>query len=92
LDCSVPYPNPVYVVGQTVKIDLLTSCPQQCTWAVYTSGYRKVYEESVLVNGPRTVIWNTKDDKGKQVAGGIYFIQIQSGNSEPVIRKLLMLN
>jgi hypothetical protein len=91
LECSVAYPNPVFARGQRVMIDLLTSCPQKATWAVYTSGYRKVYEESILVDGPRTVAWDMTDDKGIRVAGGIYFIQVQSGNSDPTILKLLVL-
>jgi hypothetical protein len=91
MDCSVAYPNPVFARGQRVMIDLLTSCPQQTHWAVYTSGYRKVYEESLLVDGPRTVVWDLRDDKGVPVAGGMYFIRVQSGNSETKVLKSLVL-
>jgi hypothetical protein len=88
---SAAYPNPVQNGEGSVKFDLLSSCPQKVTWRVFTSSYRKVYAETMEVNGPRTAVWDLKDEKGRLVASGLYVIRVQSDGNEPVYRKVLLL-
>jgi hypothetical protein len=87
---SAAYPNPVFFAGDTVKFNLLTSCPENATWTVFTPAYRLVYSETVLVNGPKTVAWDMKDKKNASVAGGLYFIQVKSGKTELKTLKVLV--
>jgi hypothetical protein len=86
----VAYPNPVFWNHEEVKIDLLTSCPQEVDWTVFTSGYRKVYEETIWVSGPKTVVWNLRDKKSSQVSNGLYYVQVRIGNVGPKILKVLV--
>jgi hypothetical protein len=87
---SAAYPNPVFWNNEAVKFDLLTSCPQEVDWEVFTSGYRKIYGETIQVSGPKTAVWNLRDKKGRIVSNGLYFIRVLSGNAEPAILRILI--
>jgi hypothetical protein len=87
---SAVYPNPVFWNHEVVKFDLLTSCPQEVEWTVFTSGYRKIYEQAIQVKGPKTVVWNLRDQEGEIVSNGLYFIRVHSGNTGTQIGKVLI--
>jgi len=43
-----------------------------------------------LPSGMHNVVWNGKDEKGRNVASGVYFYRLQSGNYQATQKMLLM--
>ena len=83
------YPNPFN--NQTIiKYNLLKSC--QVTLTIYNILGQKVktlvkgYQEA----GPKTMNWDGKDDKGKDLASGIYFYQLKAGKLTQTKRMVLL--
>lgn len=83
------YPNPFN--NQTIiKYDLLKSC--QVTLTIYNILGQKVktlvegYQES----GSKIVNWDGKDEKGKDLASGIYFYQLKAGEVTQTKRMALL--
>jgi hypothetical protein len=85
---SNPYPNPV-APQEGVRMDFLSSCPTTVEWTAYTMAYRKVYGETLVVDGPRTVVWNVCDAAGAHLSVGLYFVRVTVGTN-PVVLKLLV--
>jgi hypothetical protein len=56
-----------------VSVDLSSVCPTDARWSIVTVAYRKVLAGSVHVDGRTTVAWDLRDDKGRPVAGGLYY-------------------
>ena len=83
------YPNPFN--NQTIiKYDLLKSC--QVTLTIYNILGQKV---NTLVNehqqaGTKSVNWDGKDEKGKELASGIYFYQLKAGEVTQTKRMVLL--
>jgi hypothetical protein len=83
------YPNPFN--NQTIiKYDLLKSC--QVTLTIYNILGQEV---KILVNqrqeaGPKTVSWDGKDEKGRDLASGIYFYQLKAGEVTQTKRMVLL--
>jgi len=83
------YPNPFN--NQTIiKYNLLKSC--QVTLTIYNILGQKV---KTLVNqrqetGSRSISWDGKDEKGKDLAGGIYFYQLKAGEVTQTKRMVLL--
>ncbi len=83
------YPNPFN--NQTIiKYDLLKSC--QVSLAIYNILGQKV---KTLVNerqaaGSKTVGWDGKDEKNKDLASGIYFYQLKAGEVTQTKRMVLL--
>lgn len=83
------YPNPFN--NQTIiKYDLLKSC--QVTLTIYNILGQKV---KTLVKerqsaGSKTVSWDGKDEKNKDLASGIYFYQLKAGEVTQTKRMVLL--
>jgi hypothetical protein len=83
------YPNPFN--NQTViKYDLVKPC--QVTLTIYNILGQKV---NTLVNqrqevGPKIISWDGKDEKGKDLATGIYFYQLKAGDLTQTKRMVLL--
>jgi hypothetical protein len=83
------YPNPFN--NQTIiKYDLLKSC--QVTLTIYNILGQKV---KTLANerqeaGSKIVNWDGKDEKGKDLASGIYFYQLKAGEVTQTKRMALL--
>jgi hypothetical protein len=83
------YPNPFN--NQTIiKYDLLKPCPVSLT--IYNILGQKV---KTLVNerqaaGTKTVGWDGKDEKSKDLASGIYFYQLRAGEVTQTKRMVLL--
>jgi len=87
---SAPYPNPV-ISGQAVRFDLAAPCPLSVTWEVFSTSYRKIYSETVVVSGAQTVAWNLRDLRGKLIANGAYHVRFVVGGKETANYKVLVL-
>ncbi len=78
-------PNPT---AGTTNITLALPARAQTKLLIYDIGGRTV---RTLVNatmdaGYRNVVWDTKTDRGKPVAGGVYFMRLESGGRLAVRR------
>lgn len=83
------YPNPFN--NQTIiKYDLLKSC--QVTLTIYNILGQKVktlvdgYQEA----GSKIIGWDGEDEKGKELASGIYFYQLRAGDVTQTRRMVLL--
>ena len=83
------YPNPF---NQTTKIQFLIINSGFVSLNIYDILGRKVRTlvSENLSSGYKSVIWDGKNEEGKEVASGIYFYQLKMGDfSEP--KKMLLL-
>ncbi len=83
--------NPITVIRFNVQ-DSKFKIPIHTTLKIYNILGQKV---RTLVDEPKTagsyeVIWDGKDDKGKEVASGIYFYKLTAGSYQK-IRKMVLL-
>jgi hypothetical protein len=88
-DLSQNYPNPF---NPTTKIEFTLAKSGFATLQIYDVLGRKVRTlvSEELSSGYKSVIWDGKNDDGKDVASGVYFYQLKVGDfSEP--KKMLLL-
>jgi flagellar hook assembly protein FlgD len=83
------YPNP-FNSETIIKYDLLKSCEVNLT--IYNILGQKV---KTLANerqeaGSKTIGWDGKDEKGKDLASGIYFYQLKAGEVTQTKRMVLL--
>lgn len=86
---SQNYPNPF---NPSTKIEFTLARSGFVTLKIYDTLGRKVRTlvSEVLSSGYKSVIWDGKNDEGKEVASGVYFYQLKAGDiSEP--KKMLLL-
>jgi hypothetical protein len=93
---SQNYPNPFNPITtipfQVKSLELGVGGPYRTTLAVYNILGQKVRTlvDEDRAPGEYQVVWDGKDDDGKDVASGVYFYQLRVGNSsEP--KKMLLL-
>ena len=88
MEVSQAYPNPALVA---VRFNLMGACPLAVTWEVYSTAYRRMYSETVLLNGVRTVVWDLKDFKGSRVANGAYHVRFTAKELGTQVRSVMVL-
>jgi hypothetical protein len=88
---SQAYPNPVFG-DWPVRVNLVSACPQEVKWRVFSVSYRKIAESSLTVNGSATVIWNLKDPGGKRVANGMYYMVFEVGGKTIQTRRVMVIH
>jgi hypothetical protein len=76
-----------------LAFDYSVSNPSTLKWAVFTTAFRKVFEDSLPVNSAGTVVWNLNDKGGTPVANGLYYLraEISGSGSETKILKVLII-
>ncbi len=42
--------------------------------------------------GPRSVVWDLRDDAGRRVPSGVYFYRLRLGNDRAATRKMVVLD
>jgi hypothetical protein len=83
------YPNPFN--NQTIiKYDLLKSCQVSLTIYNILGQKVKTLVEGYQVTGSKVVNWDGKDEKGKDLASGIYFYQLKAGEATQTKRMALL--
>jgi hypothetical protein len=88
-DLAQNYPNPF---NPTTKIEFTLAKSGFVTLQIYDTLGRKVRTlvSEELPSGYKSVIWDGKNDEGKDVASGVYFYQLKVGDfSQP--KKMLLL-
>jgi hypothetical protein len=83
------YPNPFN--NQTIiKYDLLKSCQVSLTIYNILGQKVKTLVKERQAAGSKTVSWDGKDEKGKDLASGIYFYQLKAGEVTQTKRMVLL--
>ena len=85
------YPNP-FNPSTTISFSLNTENTENTEIVIYNLKGQKVKTlvKDMLPAGNHQVIWNGKDDNGKQVSSGIYFYKLKTDNFEKT-RKMILL-
>jgi len=88
-----PYPNPVSGTG-TVSLNVTAPAASSLSWSVFTTSFRKVWDDTIPVPaGMTTIQWNMRDRNGIPVSDGLYYFRIQVNglHSTTKIYKVLVL-
>ena len=67
-----------------VRVEIRSLCPQTVHWAVFTAAYRKVVDRVEQVSGGSQIRWDLKDNLGRDVSNGIYFMRLEGNGGETV--------
>ncbi len=83
------YPNPF---NPTTKISFSIKNNSRVELAVYNINGQKVktLKSEIMSAGNHSVMWNGKDNSGKDVSSGIYFYKLNTGE-ETQVRKMVLL-
>jgi fibronectin type 3 domain-containing protein len=83
------YPNP-FKMETTIKYSLAKQ--SHAVLDIYNVKGQKVRSliTGLIPKGNNTISWNGKDDQGKQVASGVYFYHLETGNVA-FTRKMLLI-
>ncbi|MFH1336195.1 MAG: T9SS type A sorting domain-containing protein, partial [Candidatus Zixiibacteriota bacterium] len=86
---SQNHPNPF---NPSTKIDFALSQSSYVTFQIYDILGRKVRTlvSQQLSSGQQSVIWDGKNDAGKDIASGIYFYQLRIGDFSESKKMLLL--
>ncbi len=74
---SAPYPNPA---TGPVHVSIPVQAPTGSTvhWTVYTTAFRKVYDQTQAIPGNNIILsWPMVDTWGTPVANGVYYVRVQ---------------
>jgi hypothetical protein len=83
---SVPFPNPSS--GSPITFNVQAPGEATVTMDVFTLAFRKIYSQTVQIDGSQNFQWDLKDFSGTPVANGVYYVRIHvSGN--PSVTKIL---
>lgn len=63
-----------------MTFDVITASSARVKWSIITMSHRKVLERVVDINGPTTLTWDLKDQKGGFVADGLYYLRLEVGD------------
>ena len=86
---SQPYPNPSS--GSPITFNVQTPDQSTVTLDVFTLAFRKIYSQTKQADGPLTFQWDLKDDKGSQVADGLYYVRVHVAGSKSATKILKVL-
>ncbi|MEA1971983.1 MAG: T9SS type A sorting domain-containing protein [Candidatus Cloacimonadota bacterium] len=81
------YPNPF---NPTTTIRFSVENPQNTTLEIFNIMGQKVRSFEINQKGEQEVVWNGKDNAGKKVSSGVYFINLNSSTSNDVQKVLLL--
>jgi hypothetical protein len=84
------YPNP-FNPSTTIKLDLTE--PGKIELAIYNIKGQKVKTlmDAYSTKGHFEITWNCKDDYGKSVSSGQYFVKLKQNGEELIASKMLLL-
>jgi hypothetical protein len=90
LALDLPYPNPF---NPSVSVRLYLDDERPVKLVVHDlRGHRvRALYDGRAAAGWRTVVWDGRDDAGRAVASGVYFLRAESPGATPVTRKLALV-
>ncbi len=83
------YPNP-FNTSTVINYELKKDCRVELTIYNLSGQKVRILEDRVRSKGLHSVIWDGKNNQGKEVASGIYFCIIRAGERKEVKKMLLM--
>jgi carboxypeptidase D len=94
LALSAPRPNPAFLSAGPVSMDLSVPGDAAATAGVFGIDGRQVRSLqaglATRAGGTRTITWDGRDDRGAQVACGVYWVKVSAG-AETVQRRVAVL-
>ena len=86
------YPNPFIYKNSKVRIKILSTLSQKVKVNIYNILGEKINDWSIDIVEPneREISWDRKNNNGKIVSDGIYFIEIH-GRYKRVVEKITLL-
>jgi hypothetical protein len=84
------FPNPS--AGGPINVSFRLPASQSVGLSVFDGAGRRVrsIEAGVLAAGPRSITWDGRDDSGRPVAAGAYFLRLDSGGERQAGRLMLI--
>lgn len=85
------YPNP-FNPETTISFNLTAEDAENAEIIIYNIKGQKVKQllNEALPAGKHSVVWDGKDEKGKNVSSGVYFYKLKSDNFEQTRKMILM--
>lgn len=89
--CVAPYPNPV--VNGPVSVRMSVPGTTVVKWSVFTLSFRKIVGGEITITNNGVIVWDLKDQYGKQVSDGLYYLRIEMDGLQSMdkIYKILIL-
>ena len=89
--CGFPYPNPV--ANGPVSVQISVPGTTMVKWSVFTLSFRKIVNGEKQVTQHDYIQWDLKDQDGKQVGDGLYYLRVEMNGTQPVsnVFKVLIL-
>ena len=86
------YPNPFN--PEMTVVFFTTESTENTEINIYNVRGQKVANlvNAVLTAGEHSVVWHGKDDRGKQVSSGVYFVRVKIGEEYVAQRKITVIN
>ncbi len=83
------YPNPF---NASTTIPFYAARNQYLKISIYDLGGRRVKElaAKTFVSGSHSIVWNGKDDTGKDVSTGLYYCRVDGDGQSQAIKLLLL--
>ena len=89
------YPNPFAPDDEVLRIHYRTDNTGSISIRIYDFAMMPVRvllsNVSRQLNSEQDEVWDGRDDNGKQVANGVYYIQVTIGDNDPVWTKAIAL-
>lgn len=89
--CVAPYPNPV--VNGPVSVHVSVPGTTVVKWSVFTLSFRKIVGGEIQITNNGVIVWDLKDQYGKQVSDGLYYLRVEMDGLQSMdkIYKILIL-
>ena len=86
------YPNPYIYKNSKIEIKLLSTTPQSITINIYNILGQNIVKWNVDIDGPgeTELLWDRKNNIGKLVSNGVYYIEM-IGQNKRIVEKITLL-
>ena len=86
------YPNPYIYKNSKIEIKLLSTTPQSITINIYNILGQNIVKWNVDIDGPgeTELLWDRKNNIGKLVSDGVYYIEM-IGQNKRIVEKITLL-
>jgi len=79
------------VKGTLVTLEISAACAKSLRWTLFTTAYRRVAGGEMTVLGRSAWRWDLRDDKGRAVASGLYYLSVEVEGEARRLYRILAL-